>query len=412
MYKILIADDEELEREALRFFINESSLDIDQVIECASGTEVIKRVMLDRPDIMVLDINMPGLNGLQALEKIKCLDYRFRAVFSTAYDYFEYAVEALRLGAVDFMVKPVKKEAFINVIMRAVDELDAEAEKEYRETKLLKTLDMMEGKVVGDLVLGNMPEEVLYYLDLKHISTECSGNCYCIRLQGSPDKCARQNLFQAVRKEFGYLDLTVMFSEANHMVTAIVFCREPEAFPGIFGKMEELLASVLRQQQTVFIMGSGTPFADVSQIEESYGMARERVGDMAARTESREEGPESDSGTPREVEGICSFIQENYRKRLTLDIIASEAGFSKYYVNRLFKQYMGTTVVDYLIRIRMQKAKELLKNETCSIKQISGLVGYSEPNYFTWTFKKMEGMSPLKFRYEQAEGLREEKDGE
>ena len=60
MYKILIADDEELEREALRFFINESSLDIDQVIECASGTEVIKRVMLDRPDIIVLDINMPG----------------------------------------------------------------------------------------------------------------------------------------------------------------------------------------------------------------------------------------------------------------------------------------------------------------------------------------------------------------
>ena len=55
MYKILIADDEELEREALRFFINESSLDIDQVIECASGTEVIKRVMLDRPDIIVLD---------------------------------------------------------------------------------------------------------------------------------------------------------------------------------------------------------------------------------------------------------------------------------------------------------------------------------------------------------------------
>ena len=115
---------------------------------------------------------------------------------------------------------------------------------------------------------------------------------------------------------------------------------------------------------------------------------------------------------PREVEGICSFIQEHYQKRLTLDTIASEAGFSKFYVHRLFKQYMGTTVVDYLIQIRMKKAKELLRNETYSIKQISGMVGYSEPNYFTWTFKKMEGMSPLKFRYEQAEGIREENDGE
>ena len=58
------------------------------------------------------------------------------------------------MGAVDFMVKPVKKEAFINVIMRAIDELDAEAEKEYRETKLLKTLDMMESKMVHDMVLA------------------------------------------------------------------------------------------------------------------------------------------------------------------------------------------------------------------------------------------------------------------
>lgn len=412
MYKILIADDEELEREALRFFINESSLDIDQVIECASGTEVIKRVMLDRPDIIVLDINMPGMNGLQALEKIKSPDYRFRAVFSTAYDYFEYAVEALRLGAVDFMVKPVKKEAFINVIMRAIDELDAEAEKEYRETKLLKTLDIMESKMVNDLVLGNMPEEVLYYLDLKNISTECGGNCFCIRIQSSLDKCGRQKLYQAVRKEFDYLDLTVMFSETNHMVTAVVFCREPDVLPGIFRKMEEFLASILRQQQIAFMMGSGIPFVDVSQIEESYEKARERVGDMVAQTERGEEGTEHDRDMPREVEGICSFIQENYQKRLTLDAIASEAGFSKYYVNRLFKQYMGTTVVDYLIRIRMKKAKELLRNETYSIKQISGMVGYSEPNYFTWTFKKMEGMSPLKFRYEQAEGIREEKGGE
>ena len=274
--------------------------------------------------LILLDINMPGLNGLQALEKIKSQDYRFRAVFSTAYDYFEYAVEALRLGAVDFMVKPVKKEAFINVIMRAIDELDAEAEKEYRETKLLKTLDMMESKMVHDMVLGNMPEEVLYYLDLKNIRTECSGNCFCIRLQGSLDKCARQKLFQAVRKEFDYLDLTVMFSETNHMVTAVVFCREPDVLPGIFRRMEEFLASILKQQQIAFMMGSGTPFVDVSQIEESYEKARERVGDMVARTRCGEEGTEQDRDMPREVEGICSFIQEHYQKRLTLDTIVQQ----------------------------------------------------------------------------------------
>ena len=239
-----------------------------------------------------------------------------------------------------------------------------------------------------------MPEEVLYYLDLKNIRTECSGNCFCIRLQGSLDKCARQKLFQAVRKEFDYLDLTVMFSETNHMVTAVVFCREPDVLPGIFRRMEEFLASILKQQQIAFMMGSGTPFVDVSQIEESYEKARERVGDMVART-VRGGGRGTGQGHAQGGGGHLFLHTGNYQKRLTLDAIASEAGFSKYYVNRLFKQYMGTTVVDYLIRIRMKKAKELLRNETYSIKQISGMVGYSEPNYFTWTFKKMEGMSPL-----------------
>ena len=57
--------------------------------------------------------------------------------------------------------------------------------------------------------------------------------------------------------------------------------------------------------------------------------------------------------------------------------------------------------IDHIQKAGVKKAKELLRNETYSIKQISGMVGYSEPNYFTWTFKKMEGMSPLKFRYDE-----------
>ena len=105
--------------------------------------------------------------------------------------------------------------------------------------------------------------------------------------------CIRDR-FQAVRKEFDYLDLTIMFSETNHMVTAVVFCREPDVLPGIFRRMEEFLASILKQQQIAFMMGSGTPFVDVSQIEESYEKARERVGDMVARTRCGEEGAEQD----------------------------------------------------------------------------------------------------------------------
>ena len=62
---------------------------------------------------------------------------------------------------------------------------------------------------------------------------------------------------------------------------------------------------------------------------------------MVARTRCGEEGAEQDRDMPREVEGICSFIQEHYQKRLTLDTIASEAGFSKYYVKPPFQAVYG-----------------------------------------------------------------------
>ena len=82
---------------------------------------------------------------------------------------------------------------------------------------------------------------------------------------------------------------------------------------------------------------------------------------------------------------ICDYIAENY---------------SKYCINKLFRAQMDTTVVDYLITFRMEKAKELLTFTKESVKVIAFRVGYSDPNYFNWTFRKKTGKSPLQFRAE------------
>ena len=110
MYKILIADDEELEREALRFFINESSLDIDQVIECASGTEVIKRVMLDRPDIIVLDINMPVMDGYDALRLIRERAPDIPVIALTAYAFETDRQRMFQAGFNECLAKPLRAD--------------------------------------------------------------------------------------------------------------------------------------------------------------------------------------------------------------------------------------------------------------------------------------------------------------
>lgn len=396
MYKILVADDEELEREALRYFIENSGLEIERIIECGSGDEAMKQILLVKPEIILLDINMPGLNGLEVLEKLQRMEYRKRVIFSTAYDYFEYAVQALRLGAMDFMVKPVKKEQIISVITHAIDELDEEFSEECDRAALKEMLDVMGGKIVRNLVTGNLLEEDLYYLEILGIPYEVAGNVYCASLMEEISTEKQRQIGKLLKEEFHYLDMMVVLAWKNRMLTLVVFLNGKKQVHQI-AMIEKVIASVLKQTRLPFILGQGEMFEDLSQIEQSFGKARESLGDVIRQAEEKT----GMRGISEDVEQICQFLKENYSHKLTLEEIAATAGYSKYYINRLFKQYKGTTVMDYLIRIRIQEAKKLLRTDNYSVKQISMMVGYSEPNYFTLTFKKLEGVSPLKYRYQK-----------
>ena len=110
MYTLLIADDEGLEREALRYIIQRGNERIDRIIEAANGREAVESARSQEPDIAILDIKMPGTNGVEAARKIKEFLPSCRIIFLTAFDTFDYAREALRLGAEDFLVKPVEDD--------------------------------------------------------------------------------------------------------------------------------------------------------------------------------------------------------------------------------------------------------------------------------------------------------------
>ena len=71
---------------------------------------------------------------------------------------------------------------------------------------------------------------------------------------------------------------------------------------------------------------------------------------------------------------------------------------SPYYFSKLFKQEQGEGFVEYLTRIRMTNARQLLKNQKYSIKEICSMCGYSDPNYFSRIFKRYEGVTPSEFR--------------
>lgn len=259
MYKILIADDEELERKALGLFIEKSNFPIDKILIAEDGNDAFVKIVCDKPDIIILDINMPELSGLDVLEKIRKEDIDSKVIISTAFDEFDYAVKALKLGAMDFLVKPVNRKVFCKAIQKIIDRLQIEEKSKDK----MKQLD-----------------DVIEYF----------------------------------------------------------------------------------------------------------------------KNQPKDKNNKKEDALPEAVVIVKEYIECNYTNYISLDEIVTDCGYSKYHISRLFKNYMNCTIMEYLLKQRMLKAKDLLINTQNSIKAIAIAIGYSDPNYFSLIFKREEGVSPIQFR--------------
>ena len=98
------------------------------------------------------------------------------------------------------------------------------------------------------------------------------------------------------------------------------------------------------------------------------------------------------------IKSAQEYIAQNYSKDLILDDVSKELQISPYYFSKLFKKRTGSTFIEYLTNVRMDKAKELLRNTNKSMKEICLEIGYSDANYFSRTFKKNVGVTPSEYK--------------
>ena len=98
------------------------------------------------------------------------------------------------------------------------------------------------------------------------------------------------------------------------------------------------------------------------------------------------------------VEKARSYMQENYSRDISLDDVSKEVNVSPYYFSKIFKEESGENFTEYLTKIRINKAKELLEDAELSIKEIGVMSGYTDPNYFSRIFKKHTGITPREYR--------------
>lgn len=129
MLKLLIAEDEDIIRKGLCYTIDWLGLGYVLVGEAANGEEGVEKICEAKPDVVIADIMMPKLNGIEMIRKAR-QNVNFRSIILTSYAEFEYARQAIELKAYDYLMKPVAVEELKSVVTKLKDEIEKEQKKE------------------------------------------------------------------------------------------------------------------------------------------------------------------------------------------------------------------------------------------------------------------------------------------
>lgn len=169
MYSLIIVDDEIIEQRVLQKMVVKFCPFV-RMLPCASnGAELLKLLEVHQPDIIVLDINMPILNGLDVLEILKAKKSPSKILMISAYSKFQYAQKAVNMGADGYILKPVNEIAFAEAIQKLCMEMENER-KESNERRNLENLQLeykkiLENEIISDVLLGEInPESMKKYI--------------------------------------------------------------------------------------------------------------------------------------------------------------------------------------------------------------------------------------------------------
>jgi two-component system response regulator YesN len=141
MLKLLIADDEYLVLDSIKMIVSKNLKDVNVVGTASTGREAIENAISLKPDVVFMDIHMPGIDGMEAIRQIKKVNNDTIFVIITAYEYFDYAKEALNLGVFEYLLKPINKNKLIETLDNIKINLDKKRGNFIREIELKEKMN-------------------------------------------------------------------------------------------------------------------------------------------------------------------------------------------------------------------------------------------------------------------------------
>ena len=162
MYRLLIADDEQLERQALRFIIEANFPEIQIVGDTGDGASAVRIALSEKPDIVLMDIRMPGMDGLEAAKSILDVLPNTSVIMLTAMDDFSSAKQALTIGASEYLLKPVRTNELVSTLRAITEKLSGLKLKQEEEARLRENVEkakpFIQMSFIYDLISGNISD--------------------------------------------------------------------------------------------------------------------------------------------------------------------------------------------------------------------------------------------------------------
>ncbi|KRE99869.1 hypothetical protein ASG89_27485 [Paenibacillus sp. Soil766] len=529
MWRILIIDDDFQVLEGMKKSIPWERLEAEWAGEAMDGKEGLLKVTETSPDIIITDIYMPVMNGLEMIEQLKQVGFQGEIIILSGYSDFQYARQALRLQVNDYLSKPVTMDELGSVLERVISELEAKElaklEQEETQRRLMMYEPFVQKEWLKSVVTGTLgrtmaeqsmePIDDKAWLRQKHLimGIELMGtirvsnltltdwslfrfalaNIICevleqdwpqsefielhshhaaivfhIPLEQSDaealarirrigayiTECTETYLKLSIRIGIGsvqadwrklsnsteeaFLDLlqqtlngdqgTRLSKDAaasSFTIRPIKFYQElAEAI--VYAKEEETLAIVdaylaqLRQMPSVTPMylqylsselwtilayslySTGVVLDDlfpglpasqeitkIQTIDELRDWLEIKISGISSQRGGSEHSKHKEA-----IDFMIHYAHEHYAEDIALEDLSKQLYLTRNYLNRMFKKATGETFTNYLIRVRLEKAKVLLAEGKHMIYEISEKVGYKNVAYFSSIFKKHYGMNP------------------
>lgn len=523
MYKVLLADDEMLDLEGMKQFIPWSELNMEIVGAVTNGFSACELMDHEEVDILVTDVNMPNMSGLELARNALNKKHDVRIIFVSGYQDFHYVKQALSLKAVSYVLKPMDDSELIASLQKIRQDLDAErtrkaAEETYHHILPMAKNDLMIRLLEGELS-WNESESFQRLVASYGVNTwNWPLHIAVIELDDlgwnftDTDQVANAELFRSFWYEMSKLgeqfQLPHMSKLSSHRI--ILFIHEEKIEPCI-ALMRQVTEERFHRTMTV---GLGTAAAHIDQLAISYQQSLKAIegkmffgkGSLIRYTEddhnpgmidvsildvhldalfkamtqyelvhihdqienvfqsvsdfrskytihnlamymvwkldqylrtmnenlfdmlglelhnlnillqfdtirdirswfvlkvydiSEQLRHKSNSKNNKLIQDMMKTMKARMSENLTLKDIAVQYSFSPNYLGFLFKEEVGKTFSEVLIQLRMQRARELIKDPTMKIYEIADQVGYRYLPYFSRQFKETFGMTPMEMR--------------